>query len=331
MAKKLTSHIFIERSEIKHGKKYNYNKIIYRGVDTKVTIICPTHGTFEQTPKHHMSGTGCPSCAIASSRGTNTQFKERAREIHNNKYCYDTAEYTTSKCMVIIGCPKHGHFSQRSDSHLEGHGCIECSKEDIAKALSSNKMEFVTKAQSRHGNRYSYDKVTYINTRTKIKVYDPICHHYFWVTPSDHLQGTGCLYCNSSIGEKKIWDILDTLDVIWDREYRIPKAKHRYRYDFYIPEINLLIEYDEKEHMNNERRLRDKTKDKVAKEYGYRLVRIPETQYDKLDTYIPYHISMYGGKFLYMGVLYSNANALHNATHLYSTFKDYNIHKVYKK
>lgn len=46
-----------------HGSKYDYSKINYVNNRTKVTIICPEHGEFEQTPSNHKNGAGCPHCA----------------------------------------------------------------------------------------------------------------------------------------------------------------------------------------------------------------------------------------------------------------------------
>lgn len=40
---------FIERARLKHGDKYNYSKVYYKGSGKKVIIICPTHGDFKQT------------------------------------------------------------------------------------------------------------------------------------------------------------------------------------------------------------------------------------------------------------------------------------------
>ncbi len=55
---------FITKAQKIHGKKYNYAKVQYKTNNTKVKIICPEHGEFEQTPYHHIKGQGCPKCAI---------------------------------------------------------------------------------------------------------------------------------------------------------------------------------------------------------------------------------------------------------------------------
>jgi len=58
---------FIVKSIEKHGNKYDYSKSIYTKAVDKISIICPTHGSFEQKANNHMQGQGCPSCPITIS------------------------------------------------------------------------------------------------------------------------------------------------------------------------------------------------------------------------------------------------------------------------
>ena len=54
---------FISDARRVHGDKYDYSKSIYVDNETPLTIICPTHGEFEQSPvKHVNSKHGCPYC-----------------------------------------------------------------------------------------------------------------------------------------------------------------------------------------------------------------------------------------------------------------------------
>ena len=53
---------FVKEAMEVHGNKYDYSKVDYVNWKTKVTIICPKHGDFEQTPNAHLSGEGCPEC-----------------------------------------------------------------------------------------------------------------------------------------------------------------------------------------------------------------------------------------------------------------------------
>ena len=60
---KHTTEQFIEKAKEVHGDTYDYSKVDYVNNSTKVIIICKEHGEFEQIPKHHLKGSGCPVCA----------------------------------------------------------------------------------------------------------------------------------------------------------------------------------------------------------------------------------------------------------------------------
>ena len=45
-----------------HHDKYDYSKVVYKGMLHKILIVCPIHGDFYQTPSKHISGQGCPLC-----------------------------------------------------------------------------------------------------------------------------------------------------------------------------------------------------------------------------------------------------------------------------
>ena len=123
---------FIERAKIKYGSKFNYSKVNYIDCTKLVTIICPIHGEFEQSPRNHLlSKTGCTLCGI--HRGGDSvklsveEFIKRAQLIHGNKYLYDKVIYINIQTNIIIICKLHGEFEQRPDFHLQGHiGCKKC-------------------------------------------------------------------------------------------------------------------------------------------------------------------------------------------------------------
>jgi hypothetical protein len=46
-----------------HGENFDYSKVIYEGLTSKVIIICPEHGEFLQQPRLHLRGSnGCKIC-----------------------------------------------------------------------------------------------------------------------------------------------------------------------------------------------------------------------------------------------------------------------------
>jgi very-short-patch-repair endonuclease len=69
---------FIEKCNIIHGDKYEYSKTTYISTDVKVEIICVKHGSFFQTPHHHLRGIGCPTC----KNKTEAKFYEYAIKVY---------------------------------------------------------------------------------------------------------------------------------------------------------------------------------------------------------------------------------------------------------
>lgn len=59
---------FIQRAQLLFGDKYDYTKFDYVNSKTKGIIICPSHGSFWQTPNCHLRGHGCPTCGRIISR-----------------------------------------------------------------------------------------------------------------------------------------------------------------------------------------------------------------------------------------------------------------------
>ena len=59
---------FISMSNQVHKNRYDYSKVEYINTNTEVTIICPEHGEFKQTPYLHSRGHGCPICNLGFIR-----------------------------------------------------------------------------------------------------------------------------------------------------------------------------------------------------------------------------------------------------------------------
>lgn len=61
---------FVSEAKAVHGDTYDYSSVAYKGMRTKITIMCPKHGAFTQTPEHHLKRShGCPECSHHRSKG----------------------------------------------------------------------------------------------------------------------------------------------------------------------------------------------------------------------------------------------------------------------
>ena len=76
---------FITQARAIHGDKYDYSKVVYKGTDDKVCIICPKHGEFWQSPHHHLQGQKCRACVREYKLETRTANELTRRNIEFNQ------------------------------------------------------------------------------------------------------------------------------------------------------------------------------------------------------------------------------------------------------
>lgn len=70
----MTKEEFIIKANLIHGNRYNYSLVVYKNNKTKVKIICPIHGVFEQYPCNHINKkTGCSKCSYENRILDNAQ------------------------------------------------------------------------------------------------------------------------------------------------------------------------------------------------------------------------------------------------------------------
>lgn len=95
---------FIDKSNIIHNNKYNYDNVEYINSQTKVLIICPEHGEFWQTPNDHSQGHGCAMCVNLKKRkdiSQNQQIDLSEYIIQNPIELYGSSEIIGSVYMFV--------------------------------------------------------------------------------------------------------------------------------------------------------------------------------------------------------------------------------------
>ena len=284
-SKRSSTKKFIASAKIAHGDYYDYSSVTYQTNYIKVSIICPEHGVFHQTPMSHLAGSGCMPCGLGRLSIHKTysldDFINLAKKVHKDRYDYSFSDYQGGHNLIEIICAEHGSFKQTASSHLQGIGCPSCAGN---KKLGID--QFVNRSREIHGSRYDYDKAVYLNSDTDIEISCQI-HGSFYQRPSAHLSGSGCSRCyNKREGELAV---LLNQRTITHREFSIGSK----RYDFYLPSFNLLIERDGEQHypmvwnrststiFNSRGRefadqhLNDRNKSELAKSHGFLICRIP--------------------------------------------------------
>jgi hypothetical protein len=275
MSNKLTNDDFIEKSNKIHNNKYNYSLTDYKGYHTKIKIICPIHGEFKQRPSNHLNGQGCPICGVINSHKTQSFNKEtfvkKASKIHNNKYDYSLVEYVNCFTKIKIICPTHGEFKQRPNNHIRGDQCPKCGIVTVTKKQSYDNNIFIKKAIGVHGDKYDYSLVDYVLSKIKIKIKCPK-HGVFLQKPSDHLYGKGCPHCRTSKGEIMVKNFLEEKNIKYISQHSFPECRYKrvLKFDFYLPNHNMCIEYDGKQHFTEKNPFGDcdiKKRDEIKNQY----------------------------------------------------------------
>jgi very-short-patch-repair endonuclease len=104
-----------------------------------------------------------------------------------------------------------------------------------------------------HNSRYTYNKDTYVDTKSKIEIFCQI-HGSFWQRVTRHLSGDGCPVCSESKGEKIIREYLQKIGYEFQMQVKFPTCilKKHLKFDFHIPSLNLLIEFNGIQHYPDE-------------------------------------------------------------------------------
>ncbi|MDC1358951.1 endonuclease domain-containing protein [Gammaproteobacteria bacterium] len=280
---KLTTEDFIRRAKEAHGFKYDYSKVKYIGANKDIKIICPEHGPFWQRASNHMTGRGCDDCGdidrlkykTKSHRDVLSDFER----VHKGKYSYEKVNYINSKTNITINCPIHDDFSQLPTHHLQGSGCPKCRDEQTSIRHSKTQDDFIQQAIKIHGDKYDYSKTIVSGSHNYLIVTCP--KHKDWeVLQTNHLSGYGCPKCLHK-AEGRICEYILKKNILI-REFRIESK----RYDFFLPDFNLIIERDGEQHYKDvqikgaaikvkAQQANDRLKTKMAKEAGFKIARIP--------------------------------------------------------
>jgi very-short-patch-repair endonuclease len=278
---------FIEESKQKHGELYDYSKTDYKTNKTDVIIICKKHREFQQNPKNHVNGAGCPLCAIEQlsiiKTKTTEDFIIEAKQKHKDKYDYSKVVYINCETPICIICKIHGEFYQIPSSHLINGGCNKCGILITTQKNTKKQSIYIEEVKQIHGDKYDYSKVIYINCETKINIICKI-HGNFYQTPNMHKNDkNGCPLCTNKT-EGKLYETLKksypTLVTQFKQEWC--KKISYLPFDFCIPELKIIIELDGLQHFKQvsnwsspeEQLENDIYKQKCAIENGYNLIRL---------------------------------------------------------
>jgi hypothetical protein len=230
-----------------------------------------------------------------SRKTTIDEFIKLSKIVHGDKYDYSLITFFPGmREKIPIVCPLHGIFYQMSHKHCRTkQGCPKCANSGVYFGVE----EFKIRSNKIHGNIYDYSLISHFdNTHQKIPI---ICskHGVFYQKVYVHLQGHGCPNCRMSIGEAKIANFLKVNNINFEPQKRFKNCKNKRSlpFDFYLPDYNVCIEYQGRQHFEEfyfyggstktnlkEINERDLIKANFCKENGIILMSLSYKEMDKI-------------------------------------------------
>lgn len=235
-------------------------------------------------------------CCCASKKANDVSRDKRARKYIGlaRKICEDKGyillttekEYTDIKMFVNFICPVHGIQTIGLEVLIRGSGCLPCAIEYRAKELALIPDEVKEYIESINGN-ILLNKHEYINNATPNLNILCSCGEVFTTSYANYKNGKQkCNSCSSkeSKGEERIRNFLDANNIKFEQEKRFDDCRDSkpLPFDFYLPENNLIIEFDGKHHYEETGRgnheitkKHDEIKNQYCQSHNIDLLRIP--------------------------------------------------------
>lgn len=190
----------------------------------------------------------CNNCFYGPGNGEKTKQRKEAilkilQESQNLSFISFGYNSKIYKSTVEFECNKCGNISSKQLIQFEKNPYCSYCQEGAKKMNTSG---FVSRIPSDYTLLEEYN-----GADTKV-LFRHSCGFIWKTTPHNIISGTGCPKCahKKSKGEKKIIDFLTKNNIIFEPEKKFSWSENK-RYDFFLPQYNLVIEYMGIQHYKN--------------------------------------------------------------------------------
>lgn len=219
----------------------------YINAQTPICHKCKIDGyEWYATPTSTLSGNGCAMCA-GNAKKTTDDYKNELANINPNIIVIEA--YISSLTPILHKCKIDGNEWKASPANiLHGQECPECIKRMLSKKFSKSHEQYVKDVANINADIEVIGE--YISSRAPILHRCKIDGCVWMVRPHNILSGKGCPHCKESQGEKQIRVWLNDRNIEYKYQYPFEdcKDKKMLPFDFYLPTLNLCIEYDGVQH-----------------------------------------------------------------------------------
>lgn len=219
----------------------------YKGSEIKILHKCKIDGTeWMARPNNILNGRGCPVCGKMSQQQQRRKLHEEyIKEVEKiNPDIEVIGQYVNNFTKILHRCKIDRYdWMVNPNNVLSGNRCPRCINKE-----RYTQEEYVKKVEKLNSNIEVIGH--YIDSHTKISHCCKIDGFKWYATPNNILNGKGCPKCNQSKGEKTVFNWLDEHKVVFQQQKKFDDCKDKsfLLFDFYLPDYNILIEYNGIQH-----------------------------------------------------------------------------------
>lgn len=283
----------------REGYRLITKEIEYINTENKIEVMCPKGHSYKVMYNSFISNKRrCSKCYRERTRERLLiPYEEIAKCIESIGYNLHTKqeEYIDTKSKIKVTCDKGHTYTTRVNTIRSGKRCKKCSSKNRGEK-SRIPYETLKKYVESEGYKLITSKEDYTVTHESYIFQCDKSHDPYMAKMSDFLQGYRCPRCKASKGEKKIREVLSKYNVHFLEQYKFDDCKfyNVLPFDFYLPQYNLLVEYDGKQHfeiINSwggfegyvDRIIRDSIKNIYARNNHIKLLRIPYFRFNEIE------------------------------------------------
>jgi very-short-patch-repair endonuclease len=213
----------------------------------KVLVECRKCGSKFKTNRFNLiKGSNCAVCTNNIKKTTTSFIQQAKNKFDCSKIDFSKVDYKDAFTKIVLICLDHGEFMVKPTTYLHGnkYACPECALSVTSKSAKLTKDQVVARAEKLHKDKYTYDKLEYVDSHTRVIV---TCrkHGDFTVLPYNLLQKqtrSGCPRCSKSISKphEKLCEYLKSRGIRFETNARIPLDGKEI--DIWIPKHKVGIE-----------------------------------------------------------------------------------------
>lgn len=277
---------------------------------TVITFECKKHGINTTTLGSILNNHKCYRCGRESAfkiRYAN-DLPQRQNSLYDKalkactKFNYTLLsqkdEIKNNTSYIQYNCPAHGTQTMRISNLISGRRCPKCRDERANQSFRLSVADVRARIEMFGGIVENPEE--YINNTTKnLRICCPMCGCVFISSLRNFTQHSGqlCEKCSKkeSVGESKIKLFLDHHNIYYEKEKWFSDCRDikPLPFDFYLPNHNLIIEFDGRQHFDNNHlfshthtnivQKHDEIKNNYCKSQNIDLIRIPYWDIDNIS------------------------------------------------